>query len=524
MNFGAFAGGLSRGVIDTSRDIKNIRDIIKERKIADLQAKGMEEAKASRDSAVNAAKNGIMTGPATQGATYSDPSTGVEVSPVQTMESVSPTAIEQSQEGPQQMATPSLAPQQSIAANGMPNIDMPTAAEKPATEVGKFYQGDKKFDTKAGAEKSAEQSAPSTIDYFMKNAVPQLQEQYIAQGDVAKAEAWGQWAEKRQSQNTMAEWSKMNRAAMFGDMEKAADHAFNLYKQYEDGITPLSKETVKDKSGNVTGFNVRLKNDATGEVTSQFIDKKSLIELGLSGLAPDKQFEMAYKRQTEVDKATMDARIKAQERQQTNQDRLNIEVYKEDRADRREVAKGQRSLSEVTLKAQLENDGLGVKEQAKVLGKVAMLEKNGYTEDEIRSMMPALVGANEYKKTTDPTERRALIAADLMKNDMSFSNPKLTTEERNKKVDGMMEVIYGPEAAKKDVKPNSKDPAKAAALSDKPMAFDPKLPIKYRQPGNVPYHLVDGKYVPITGKIGPSAPEPRVQEKGVINRGASGSF
>jgi hypothetical protein len=523
MNFGAFAGGLSRGVIDTSRDIKNIRDIIKERKIADLQAKGMEEAKASRDSAVNAAKNGIMTGPATQGATYSDPSTGVEVSPVQTMESVSPTAIEQSQEGPQQMATPSLAPQQSIAANGMPNIDMPTAAEKPATEVGKFYQGDKKFDTKAGAEKSAEQSAPSTIDYFMKNAVPQLQEQYIAQGDVAKAEAWGQWAEKRQSQNTMAEWSKMNRAAMFGDMEKAADHAFNLYKQYEDGITPVSKETVKDKSGNVTGFNVRLKNDSTGEVTSQFIDKKSLIELGLSGLAPDKQFEMAYKRQTEVDKATMDARIKSQERQQKNQDDLTLATYKEDRSDRREVAKGQRSLSEITLRAQLENENLTEKEKAKMQAKIDFAKSNGLSDDEIKQLVPAMLGAEKYKKTTDPIERRALVQSDLSK-DIQWE--RKTYEEKQKAIAEGMRLAYGDKAPDSEPKEAPKVPTNtnSSAISEKPIAFDPKLPIKYRQPGNVPYHLVDGKYVPITGKIGPSAPEPRVQEKGVINRGASGSF
>jgi hypothetical protein len=275
--------------------------------------------------------------------------------------------------------------------------------------------------------------------------VPKLQEEYIRQGDVAKAEAWSQWAQQKKNQATMKEWSSMYRAAQFGDMEKAADHAFNLYKNLDDGITPLSKETVKDKDGNVTGFNVRLKNEQTGAVTAQFIDKRALIEMGLQGLAPDKMFELTFKRQSEADKAAMEARIKRGEKAAEFKEKVVLQDRKDDRADVREIRKGQQKLSEISLTKQLEEANLGTKERAKVEAKVGMLSDAGYTDDQIKGMMPALVGAGEHKKTTDPNERRALIASDLVKNDPTFS--RLPIEARNKKVDEMMGIIYGDTAA-----------------------------------------------------------------------------
>jgi hypothetical protein len=482
--FGAFAGGLAGGLEIGMRAGKNIRDVIRENKLQDLREQGMQEANAARTAAVN----GMVTTEPPAPAPVEQPAqptqtTQAAAEPAAAAASPAPSPTESPDAASAKTAASAMAPAaktftprwegdtgpgpndaeyearakardqgaavaqptpQTAAAGGIPGAQ-PATPEKPVKVEGKFFVNGKGYATREEANKAAEAAVPSTMEFFMKNTVPKLQEAYVAQGDPAKAEAWGTWAANKQNQQSMVEWSKMYRAAQMGDMEKAADHAFNLYKKMDDGITPVSKETVKDKEGNVTGFNVRLKNDSTGEVTSQFIDKKGLIEMGLAGLAPDKLFEMTFKRQMEADKAAMDARIKRGERVEKVQDQLVVEEYKENRADRRATKAGQQRLSEITLTKQLESENMGAKERAQAKVKMDMLREAGYTDEQISGMVPAIIGAGEHKKTTDPAERRALIASDLVKNDPTFS--RLPVAERNQKVDDMMSVIYGDQKA-----------------------------------------------------------------------------
>lgn len=530
MNFGAFAGGFSTGFDSGVRQAKTIRDVIKERKLEDLRTKGMEEASAARTAAVNGMITENPTEAAAKAAETAKPAPVVD----NAIEPGNPAQVEVNAAKPQEPVSPdagsvtatprATTAQNTPAVNGLPTQTAPQTtpeqvpAQPPAKPAeantpaqGKFMVGGKSYATREEAYKAADASAPSTMDFFMKNAVPKIQEQYLANGDIEKAKAWDEWSQQHKSQQAMKEWSSMYRAAQFGDFEKAADHAFNLYKQYDDGVTPVSKETVKDADGNVTGFNVRLKNDATGEIKSQFIDKKGLVEMGLSALAPNKMFEVAFKRQSDADTAAMNARIKANEKAQDFKMDMAKTEYKEnrddkrqteklDREDAREVKKGQQKLSEISLTKQLEAENMGAKERAKAETKIQLLTERGYTDEQITAMVPAIIGAGEHKKTTDPAERRALIASDMMKNDPKFS--RSTKEQQNKAIDDMMSVIYGGEQTPAG-KPAAKPPAngKPAAIADKPMAYDPKLPVKWNKATGKPYHYVDGQYIPINGEV-----------------------
>lgn len=539
MNFGAFAGGFSGGFDNGVRQAKTIRDIIKERKLEDLRTQGMEEAKSARDAAVNGMvttqppappsadtptpdkANPATQPPAVQAVPAPAPVTPAPMPPVGAAPpgagassegnageaeamgakppSVSTQAPAATETPPATTSSVAQPTPQTAAAAGVPGA-APAPAEKPVKMDGKFFVGGKGYATKEEAYKAADAATPSTMDFFMKTTVPKLQEAYVAAGDPAKAEAWGTWAATKQNQASMLEWSKMYRAAQMGDMEKAADHAFNLYKKMDDGITPVSKETVKDKEGNVTGFNVRLKNESTGEVVSQFIDKKGLIEMGLTGLAPDKLFEMTFKRQADADKAAMEARIKRGERVAQVQDNLIVKGYEADRADAREAKKGQQKLSEITLTKQLDAENMGARERAKAESKMEMLRGAGYTDEQINAMVPAIIGAGEHKKTTDPAERRALIASDLVKNDPTFS--RLPVAERNKKVDEMMGVIYG------DAAPKAASPAPAPATPGTPAAAAPGKPVyvKDTKTGEI-FERRDGKLIPVKpGAPGQAAP------------------
>lgn len=466
MNFGAFGGGFSQGFNSGVQMAKSIRDIIKERKLEDLRTQGMEEARNARSQAVNgmisenAPPEPKAPAEPKAGAPTAQPAATASPAPapasLDDYLTTSPTASPDAASA--KTAASSMPPSlstQTPAAGGLPSSTKADAApvtpdKAPAqaqaqpqasASPGGFFVNGKAYKTRDEAYKAADAAAPSTLDFFMKTSVPKLQEEYIAQGDPAKAEAWGQWAASKKNQAAMQEWASMYRAAQFGDMEKAADHAFNLYKRYDDGITPVSKETVKDKDGNVTGFNVRLKNEATGEVTSQFIDRRAMVEMGMAALAPDKLFEVSFQRQASADKAAAEARVKAQEKRQEFQEKVILQDRKEDRTDAREGVKGRQKLSEISLRGQIDKENLGEGEKAKANAKIDLLKQSGYSDEQIAAMVPAIVGAGEHKKTTDPTERRALIASDLVKNDPTFA--RLPPAERNKRVDEMMSVIYG---------------------------------------------------------------------------------
>lgn len=361
---------------------------------------------------------------------------------------------------PQAAPAAPQAPAPSSTQNAVASTGVATQTPQPVKIQGKYVVNGKGYATMGEAKKAAEASAPSEMELFMRNGVPKIAQEYMAQGDPVKAEAWTKYAEAHKTQQNMKEWASMYRAAQMGDMETAANHAFKLYQSYEDGITPLSKETVKDKDGNITGFNVRLKNDKTGEVTSQFIDKGAMIEMGLAALSPPQMFEMAWKRKAEADKVALEARVKAQERKEKLQDQLAVEGYKEDRADARDRRRGQQKLSEITLTKQLEAANLGERERAKAEGKIGMLKDAGYSDEQIAGMMPAIVGAGEYKKVTDPQERRALIYSDLTKNDPSFA--RLPKEKQEARVQQAMEVIYGGAAPGQPAPAQAPQPGAAA--------------------------------------------------------------
>jgi hypothetical protein len=209
---------------------------------------------------------------------------------------------------------------------------------------------------------------------------------------------------------------------------------------------------------------------------------------------PQKLFENEQAKQAAGEKMRYEAGLKSQERKAKREDELHmegvkagtarsLEEMKQDRLDKREGLKSDREVARESAKV-----------NSKIDAQVSSLRDAGYSDDDIKKMMPSLVGAGDHKKTTDPTERRALIASDLLKNDAKFG--RLTQDEQNKRVDDMMGVIYRDE---------KKAPAKPAVL-DKPMAYNKELPVKYRKSDGKPFHLVDGKYVPIDGSV-PTSPQ-----------------
>lgn len=225
------------------------------------------------------------------------------------------------------------APMQSLAATPTP------AATGLSIKGGKRFQvGDASFDTADEAHDFAAKSAKPLDEILRTTLVPKLKEQYIKQGDIAKADAWDKWAQEGENKAYMKNWSKAYQAAQAGDWDSAADQLTKLHGEFADGYTVTGREKVKDKDGNVTGFQITAKNDVTGGERTQVIDPKSLVEMGLGGLSPDKQFALRYQRQTQADTLAAKSAISDNKERQVMGRQLAVEGEKTKRSDSRNDA------------------------------------------------------------------------------------------------------------------------------------------------------------------------------------------
>lgn len=411
-------GGFSQGLNQGLQTAEKIGGAIDDYQIARLRAKGMQEAKEAQAKAAAQVEHA--------NAVQDNGGQGLAQSAA---------------------AGPRQAPVETFA------IDVPgqTPVEAPAARynvAGRSFldEGEAKTHS-AKATARAKKNAPSDIDFFVKTAVPQIAAKYIEQGRPDLADAWGKWAGEKTSQKHMETWAKAKRASMTGDIEGAADHVMELYRGYDDGVTPLGKEVVKDKSGQVTGFNVRLKDDDTGEERVQFVGPQEL-DSGLGMLAPTELFKKTQEKVAAAEAARAKSAMQAADDARdlvktvkTEEVKAGFKVKADASKSKEEVAlqelKGRQELEQIAARAKAEEDGLGKKEKAAFMARKEVLRAEGFSDDEIREFTPALLKVDGYKKETSPEERRAMIATEMSK-DPSFV--RATPEKQKEKVDQIMRL------------------------------------------------------------------------------------
>jgi hypothetical protein len=499
-DFGAFAGGLGTGVDRGMKLVDSIDDMQRKVRIQKLREEGMAEAESQRANSVQGMvkESGVASGQPTSGpietaspAVASStpvrqaPPSGTPLPPAQPMPGVGASA--EGVQGEAEAASAMQAPKVDVV---QPTPQVIAATGVAAKPNGKFTVNGKSYDTREQAMAAAEKAAPSAQDFFMKNAVPKIAAEYMVQGDPAKAKAWQDFSESHNGKRAIKDWAAAYSAP---DFDTAATRFGKYYTDHiDDGVDYTGHRMLTKADGSQVAV-VALKDKATGATTEMELTREKMLAMGGAN-NPQKLFENEQAKQAAGEKMRYEAGLKSQERKAKREDELHmegvkagtarsLEEMKQDRLDKREGLKSDREVARESAKV-----------NSKIDAQVSSLRDAGYSDDDIKKMMPSLVGAGDHKKTTDPTERRALIASDLLKNDAKFG--RLTQGEQNKRVDDMMGVIYRDE---------KKAPAKPAVL-DKPMAYNKELPVKYRKSDGKPFHLVDGKYVPIDGSV-PTSPQ-----------------
>lgn len=362
-----------------------------------------------------------------EAAAPSAPATPAPATPTATAPAAAPTpAPSPAQPTPTQ--TSAATPQATVAASGV--------TQKPS---GRFTVNGQSYDTREQALAAAEKAAPTAQDLFMKNAVPKLAAQYIANGDPEKAKAWTDYAESHNGKRAIKDWAAAYSAP---DFDTAATRFGKYYTEHiNDGVDYTGHKMLTKEDGTQVAV-VTLKDKTTGKTTEMEMTREKMLAMGAAN-NPQKLFETEQARQLAAEKTKMEAKIKAQQRREDFEDKRRLESEKQDRIDEREA------------------------------------------------------GKLTTKKTTDPTERRALIRSDEMKNNPKFA--RMSKEEQNKVIDAAMETVYGPNANK----PEGDKPA--VVIVDKPIAYNKDLPVKYRKSDGKAFHVVDGQYIPIEGTV-PASP------------------
>lgn len=299
----------------------------------------------------------------------------------------------------------------SAAAQGlMADNQVNYSPEGPARPGSSWEIGGQQFSDRDKAMKAAEQEAGDPMDFYAKVAVPKITDFYIQNGDPQKAQAWQEWTEQREQKKGFQEWTDAYRAGQMGNYEKVADYIFDQYKDDDDGITPISKRTIKDKDGTVTGFEVKLKNDESGEEYTQTFAPDDLMEMGMSNYAPPQQFEKAY--------AQRQAALEARQEAAKDALKFNRDVALSDRkfgqTMERDRLNDERDMDRAVTLQQMKQAMGG---DAKANAKIRKLREFGYSEEFIRETMPAILGIGQYKKKASPDEVARMLHQDLIKSD-----------------------------------------------------------------------------------------------------------
>lgn len=332
------------------------------------------------------------------------------------------------------------APQQEMgAAPGVMAQESPNLSPRFAA-VGLPTLANRSIMSKADAAKQAESTVPDVLTFFQKSGVPRVSQMYIAQGKPEMAAAWEKWSEDRTNQNNVKTWAKAYKAVELGDWDKAAEHITDLYSHYQDGQTVMGKpETVKDKDGQVTGFNVRVKDDASGQERAQFIPRDDLAKLGLVALSPPELFKMTQAKITADDDAKRKAALEVGKSRLRVAEAAAIDNAKAPNRLAEIDRRHENRLEEIyaDLGAKTKDERNKVREAYET--KRDLLVKAGVPAEEIDRMTPEMLGVKDTRKEASESDMRMRLMSDFTKSDPMFA--RKSADEKRAAVDEAMKIV-----------------------------------------------------------------------------------
>lgn len=227
----------------------------------------------------------------------------------------------------------------------------------------------------------------NVMNYYMQNTAPKLQQYWLSQGDVDKANAFGKWIQDDNVKQGMKYGAGMIRAAQIGDPDAVMDNMVKLYNQpgyFEDGLSAVKAETRRDKDGNATGWDITLRDNKTGKESThsfnsmddiyktamQFGDPKNVFEYGMQEL------QAGRKAQLETAKENRDWQRRLTEKE----------------IDQNYKLEGQNNESQLRQAEERNKATTGNKKVQDARAAEDYLRSRGVPEESIKALAPTLIG------------------------------------------------------------------------------------------------------------------------------------
>ena len=263
----------------------------------------------------------------------------------------------------------------------------------------------------ADAKANTDGQVDNVMNYYMRNTAPKLQQHWMETGDVQKAEVFGKWIQNENVQQGMRYSAGMMRSAMTGDADGFAKNMVAAYNQpgyFDDGYEATGAQVLRDKSGNASGMEIKLKNQKTGEETTHtFNSMEDVYKLAQQFGSPESVFNqgMAELKSAASTRAELAKEGREWERDVTGkqidhgyrvQEKAADHGYRQqekaaDHGYRMEEDNNQSQLrqAEETNKART---GAGSSKMRDAQATITMLRENGWSDDDVRANLPAILG------------------------------------------------------------------------------------------------------------------------------------
>ena len=247
----------------------------------------------------------------------------------------------------------------------------------------------------ADAQKNTDGNIDNVMTNYMQNTAPKLQQYWMANGDVDKANAFGKWINDTNVQQGMKYGAGMIRAAQLGDPDGVMKNMVNLYNQpgyFEDGHSAVGATLRKDKDGNAAGMDITLRNDKTGEETTQtFNSMDDVYKTAMQFGQPQNVFNYGIEQMKAGEKARVDMAKEGRDWQRDNQKAERDQGYK---------LEGQNNASQLRQaeKVAEAKNGTGNKKISDAKATIQFLKDNGASDDYIRTNMAGILGIENRQR------------------------------------------------------------------------------------------------------------------------------
>lgn len=294
----------------------------------------------------------------------------------------------------------------------------------------------------------------SFTDYLYQTALPKIIDTYVAQGDLEGAErlrVWGQDAKERKFMDGFGRALNSFAAGQAdGNYTPFADQTVKLLNEGGYGVKATGYDMVKDGDGNQTGITFHLE-DGDRKYSHTFNSMQEAGEFIAGQGDPRSRVQLFQQQAASADKFKAEM-AKEQAKAQIG---LSRDVQMEGvRQQGRMDLEDQRHQNRLQIEA-AKTKQTGSKTQQEFEYMQGLMKSNGFSDEEIRAYIPAMLKIGNYRKGRSTEEYAQQIVLELTKDPMMARKPPEEIAARARQLVEMAQAVASEQQQQKQPAPSA---------------------------------------------------------------------